>query len=289
MVAISILIAVHVIVGPAPPPALVQAAASAAAAPATPPTTEEANAGRELLRMLNDERILKGAPLLIWNDRLAEAAQAHTELLAEHKQLTHDFPGEPPLMQRMGSTGLRLDRSGENIGFDSSIAAVHQDFMHSPPHRENILNPAYNTVGIGIVHRGKMFYVTEDFARVLPDMTEAQAQAAVETSFNDLRRSAGQPLLPRVNNVHVQELACSMAHDDLLNTSRALALPGARHVAAYTATQPSELSPDVINLRNVQDVDRYALGVCFARTPKYPIGAYWILMVFFSPHMGTSA
>ncbi|MFB3917297.1 MAG: CAP domain-containing protein [Terriglobales bacterium] len=288
LVAGSLLIAVHVIVGLGSPPALVQAAASSDL-PSAVATSEEAQNARALLQMINEERRLVGAPPLVWNDRLAEVAQAHARLLAERKELTHDFPGEPPLRQRMAATNLRLDRSGENVGFDSSIAAAHEGFMHSPRHRENMLNPIYNTAGIGVVRRGKMFYITEDFARVLPDMTEAEAQAAVEKSFADLRRSAGQPLLRRVDNARAHELACSMAHDDELNTSRAMALPGARHVAAYTATQPSQLSPDVVELRNVKDVDRYALGVCFARTPKYPGGVFWVLMVFFSPQMGTSA
>ncbi len=36
--------------------------------------------------------------------------------------------------------------------------------MHSAPHRANILNPAMNTIGVGLVKRGGNYYAVEDFA-----------------------------------------------------------------------------------------------------------------------------
>jgi uncharacterized protein YkwD len=35
--------------------------------------------------------------------------------------------------------------------------------MHSPHHRENLLNPDYNVAGFAVVRNGNTIYVTEDF------------------------------------------------------------------------------------------------------------------------------
>jgi uncharacterized protein YkwD len=44
-----------------------------------------------------------------------------------------------------------------------SAAEVHRGFMHSPHHRENLLNPDYNVAGFAVVRNGNTIYVTEDF------------------------------------------------------------------------------------------------------------------------------
>jgi hypothetical protein len=43
------------------------------------------------------------------------------------------------------------------------------------------------------------------------------------------------------------------------------------------------LSTDVAKFRDVRGIDHYSVGVCFARTPQYPGGTYWILLVLFTP------
>ena len=89
-------------------------------------------------------------PALTWDDGLAAAALAHAQLMAEKRKLSHDFPGEPPLRQRLSA--VPLDRSGENVGFDSSVSGAHEGFMASPPHRANILSGAYTAAGVGIAY-----------------------------------------------------------------------------------------------------------------------------------------
>jgi len=47
-----------------------------------------------------------------------------------------------------------INLAGENIGWntypdDVATAEIHQMFMNSPSHRENILGPAWDVIGIG--------------------------------------------------------------------------------------------------------------------------------------------
>ncbi len=238
---------------------------------------------RQLFQLLNQARAQQGLKTLEWNDQLAAAALKHSQLMAQSRKLSHDFPGEAKLMQRLANAGLRLDRSGENVAYDATVQGAHEGLMHSPPHRANILSPDYNAVGMAIISAGAMLYVTQDFAHLLPQTSDGDAAALIDAKFAELRKKSGAPRLAHEPNARVQSQACSMAQNDELVTRPALSLPGARYAVAFTATDPNQLPNTVARYRDVRDVDRYSLGVCFARSPSYPAGVYWVLLVLFSP------
>src|ERR1051326_2407560 len=118
---------------------------------------------KQLFDLVNKERAKANVGKLEWSDRLAQAALAHSKLLKEHQDLSHQFAGEPPLEERVGVTGLRFNSDAENVGEAPDVATVHDAFMHSPGHRANILNDKYNAIGIAIVEHGTQLFVTEDF------------------------------------------------------------------------------------------------------------------------------
>jgi uncharacterized protein YkwD len=137
-----------------------------------PPHTASApyasQAELQLLDLTNQARADGLAPLQI-DEGLMRAARKHSALMASQKQLAHDLPGEPALPQRFAATSmLEFSAEGENVGLAPSVAEVHKGFMHSPDHRENLLNPDYNVVGFAVVRNGNMIYVTEDFGHGLP-------------------------------------------------------------------------------------------------------------------------
>src|ERR1051325_9514478 len=70
---------------------------------------------QQLFDLVNRERAKAGLEKLEWSDRLAEAALAHSRLLAENQDLSHQFPGEASLQERVGATGLRFNSVAENV------------------------------------------------------------------------------------------------------------------------------------------------------------------------------
>jgi uncharacterized protein YkwD len=52
---------------------------------------------------LNSERVSHGLSALQWDDHAANAARAHSRLLAENGKLSHQFPGESSLPERLGA------------------------------------------------------------------------------------------------------------------------------------------------------------------------------------------
>ena len=50
------------------------------------------------------------------------------------------------------------------MGKGGDVDALQQAFVNSPPHYENLVDPAFNYVGVGVVYgAGNMIYVTVDF------------------------------------------------------------------------------------------------------------------------------
>ena len=54
---------------------------------------------------------------------------------------------------------------GENVGYASTVRSTNRLFMHSAPHRHNILCSCFTRVGIGVVRSGGRVWVTEMFYR----------------------------------------------------------------------------------------------------------------------------
>jgi hypothetical protein len=59
---------------------------------------------------------------------------------------------------------------GENVGMgpmgvSDPVKNLHNAFMNSPEHKANIVYPAFNQVGIGIVIKDNTMYVTEIFVK----------------------------------------------------------------------------------------------------------------------------
>ena len=50
--------------------------------------------------------------------------------------------------------GIQYGYAGENLAGNQSVEKAHEALMASPGHRQNILNPNYTHIGIGIVKGG---------------------------------------------------------------------------------------------------------------------------------------
>jgi len=102
----------------------------------------------------------RGDRLAVMNAINHSRAQHGLHPLREHGQLNHKADQWASRMRdecriwhsRLADGAPRNWRKlGENVGRGGSIAVVHNAYMHSPGHKANILDPAYNYVGTGAV------------------------------------------------------------------------------------------------------------------------------------------
>ncbi|MFZ3340457.1 MAG: CAP domain-containing protein [Terriglobales bacterium] len=142
----------------------------------SPTSLEDSAAEQELLDLANQRRSEAGAPPLRMDASLSSAARAHARLMVERQQLSHQFDGEPSLMPRLLDTGLRLDRVGENVAYNTSVDKAFEALMQSPPHRRNLLDPSYNSAGFAAFWSNRRLYVVQDFAHQLPAISNTSSQ-----------------------------------------------------------------------------------------------------------------
>jgi uncharacterized protein YkwD len=109
---------------------------------------------------LNRERRQHGLGRLDNDKRLQRAAQKHTEVMVNKNCFSHECPGEASLEARLRSVDYLIGALirwtfGENIAYGGdhygTPKAMVKAWMKSPPHRANILNPAFKDVGVGFV------------------------------------------------------------------------------------------------------------------------------------------
>jgi uncharacterized protein YkwD len=131
-----------------------------------PPGPFDPAGEKQLVELINQERTKQELQPLAVDPRLTHAARKHTQLLVAHKTVSHQFEGEPPLDVRLANENLPSDQLGENTAVDRDLPSAHKGLINDPDHRDNILNPNYNAVGVAVIRRGGQLYVTEDFAHL---------------------------------------------------------------------------------------------------------------------------
>jgi hypothetical protein len=242
----------------------------------------DSGAEHELVERINHSRKEAGLPKLEHSDQLREAARAHAQEMAERGQLTHRFTGEPDLRQRVAATGLRFNLVAENVGRSGDVDSMHAGFLRSPAHRENILHPEENAVGVGAVRVGRELFVTEDFARVVPDYEPDEVEKRVAQAIEELRKQARLPRLSRGDSRPLREQACDMARRDSVQFNHRAypAAPGSQRLA-YATADPASLPQALRQLAAGSRPVGFAVGACTARTASYPSGGYWVVVVFY--------
>jgi uncharacterized protein YkwD len=136
-------------------------AASASASDCGPVDTEvtglgEAQMESSITCLINDQRAAHGLSAVTPNPDLRQAALSHSQEMIDQSYFEHTSPAGLTFMDRIESTGYmqgaRTWTVGENLvwgtGPLSTPQALVTAWMNSPPHRENLLRPAFREIGV---------------------------------------------------------------------------------------------------------------------------------------------
>ena len=231
--------------------------------------------------MINRDRTEAGLPKLEWNEWLAQAARKHAEEMASRDRLSHQFPGEPGLRDRIAATALRFDASGENVASGPTASGINEEWMHSPGHRANILDPKYNAIGVAVARGIEGFYAVTDFAHALPALSASDVEDAVATAINQVRAQKKLPPLARQEDPELRRYACEMARNDRINANALLGRSNVSASLAFTDPDPAHFGSHFRNLASVTTSKAFAVGACFARSATYPEGTNWVAVAFY--------
>lgn len=143
-------------------------------------------AEHELIGMVNQARMEAGVHPLTPSLELSAVARGHSRDMAENRFFSHVSPSTGDLGSRLRAATVPYQRAGENIALDITVGDAHQAFMTSPHHRENVIDPIFTHVGIGIVTVGNRIMVTQAFMNLREEAQE-EAAPAPETPVEEVQ------------------------------------------------------------------------------------------------------
>ena len=131
---------------------------------ATTQTVFVPEAESALLHLLNQTRRQHGLPSLVTNSVLRMAARSHSREMARGGFIGHGSPSLGSFLDRLSAVVRPGVFVGENVTCAITITQVETAFEASSGHLQNILEPRFRSVGIGIATSAAGLLVTEDFA-----------------------------------------------------------------------------------------------------------------------------
>jgi len=106
----------------------------------------------EVIRLTNEKRAQSGLAPVTENSSLDAAALAKGQDMLAKGYWAHFAPDGTSPWSFFVKFGYKYKYAGENLARDfSSASSAFDAWMNSPTHKENILNPNYREIGIGVV------------------------------------------------------------------------------------------------------------------------------------------
>ncbi len=161
--------------------ALLGLAATPVQASPSDPAADEA----QFISLLNATRAKGGVAPLTVDPELRALARGWTQQMADAGKISH----AKPISAGVTADWLKL---GENVGTGGNVTVVMNAFIASPGHFENIMDPEFTRVGVGVIWVGNALYTTHRFEK-LADQPPAEPPSAAPAATPPAAASAGAP------------------------------------------------------------------------------------------------
>lgn len=113
------------------------------------PTAEQ-----KMFELVNAERVKASVKPLVWDERRSEVAEEYSEDMFKKGYFCHYSKEGKDVGDRLEENRIDYTVAGENLALAPDVIRAHNGLMNSPGHKRNILDPAFNRVGIGAVDGG---------------------------------------------------------------------------------------------------------------------------------------
>jgi hypothetical protein len=224
----------------------------------------------QIVELANQARAEAGAGPLKWDAALAAAAREHCLQMAAEGPIAHRYEGEESLAKRAAQAGAHFSLVEENVAFGPDPAAIHEGWLRSPGHRENLLNPQVDRVGVAVVASRGAIYAVADYERAVPVLSPAQAESRVGA----LVEAAGAAIL---RDPAVARATCAMNHGFPRS-------PSGEHPQFIMRWQDAELSSLPWELAQKLSSGEYrqaAVGSCPVQNPEEAFTVYRLAVLLY--------
>jgi hypothetical protein len=134
---------------------------------------------KSLVELANQAREDAGLKPLTWDAGLAAAAHAHAVRMAAEGPISHRYGGEQDVAERAAGAGAHFSLIEENIAVADTAFHVHQGWMKSQAHHDNLLNPKIDRIGVALVPSHGVLYAVADYAQGVSSMNGTDVEASV--------------------------------------------------------------------------------------------------------------
>jgi hypothetical protein len=231
----------------------------------------------QLFTMANQVRAAHGLNPLQWDPALAVAALNHCARMAVEGPIAHQYPGEPDLGERAGQAGAHFSLLEENVADGEQPVQIHQAWMNSQGHRDNLLNPAVDRLGVAVVARGNRLYAVEDFSRGVQVLTMEQVEARVSSLMQE------NGIAAHANSVGAR-LACAQDH------GLPISLDNRRpeFIMRWQDAQLQRLPEALLDRIATGKYHEAAVGSCPSQDSTQTFTVYRVAVLLLKPRQGAS-
>ncbi len=110
---------------------------------------------RKMIQKINKARSKNGKRKLTLDPHLSRVARRHTKSMARESELVHT--------KNLGQKITNWTSLGENVGYGYSVTQLHNMFMDSKHHKDNILKTKFRYVGVGTFRKDGWMWTTVIF------------------------------------------------------------------------------------------------------------------------------
>ena len=239
---------------------------------------------KEMLQLINLERSSRGIDPVKYNNGLFKTAELHNREMIKMSKLSHNFINYKRLNERMKDADVFFSNAGENIAYSTAYVSeyIHNGFMKSEPHKENILDNKFTHCGISIIETKKGFYITQEFAHILPPADTGSLENNLNVFISNFckNRNSTVPMLQGKYRKRLLTIA-----DMVLNGKKFKNIP--KNLKGFNMlTIATSSIYEILNFLRVsitgKKITKYSIAVIFGRSQKFIGGAYSVTFIFSS-------
>ena len=128
-------------------------------------TTIQSSAEQKILELMNEKRVAAGLKPLTMDNTLLDVARYKSNHMIQYNYFSHTNPDGTNWTNWLKTLGYKYTATAENIAYNSyDPVELFNQWWNSSGHRQNMMNPNYTKVGIGVLKGNGKYMGTQTFS-----------------------------------------------------------------------------------------------------------------------------
>ncbi len=128
-------------------------------------TTIQSSAEQKILELMNEKRVAAGLKPLTMDNTLLDVARYKSNHMIQYNYFSHTNPDGTNWTNWLKTLGYKYTATAENIAYNSyDPVELFNQWWNSSGHRQNMMNPNYTKVGIGVLQGNGKYMGTQTFS-----------------------------------------------------------------------------------------------------------------------------